>query len=348
MTGIPFVRLDDPHYTEVVQVAPLVRRVIARNPSKFTYHGTGTYLIGGSDPGDRIVVIDPGPRLDEHRQALAAALAGQQVAAILVTHCHSDHSPLAAWLREETGAPTIAFGPHPRRVDPDADVPYTDLDDPHDPDDAGAVGDAGEVDPTAPAADPTKIEETTDHDFDPDIRVVDGDVAATGPGFTLRAVHTPGHTSNHTCFAFEEQRALFTGDHIMGWSTTVIGPPDGDMRAYFDSLRKVQQRGDATFWPTHGAPVTDTAPFVEAFVEHRLAREAAVLARVRAGDESIATIVRTLYADVDRKLHQPAARSVLAHLVKLVGDGLVTISPPAGEPPGDWATPRLRSRYLPV
>lgn len=347
MTGIPFVRLDDPRYGEVVQVAPLVRRVIARNPSKFTYHGTGTYVIGGSGPGDEVVVIDPGPRLDEHRDALAAAIGGQRVTAILVTHCHSDHSPLSAWLRDETGAPTVAFGPHPRLVDPDADVPYTDLDEPDEPADDAAIDAATDTDPTAPAPDAAKIEETTDHDFEPDVRVVDGEVAASGPGFTLRAVFTPGHTSNHTCFALDEQRALFTGDHIMGWSTTVIGPPDGDMRAYFDSLRKVQGRRDATFWPTHGAPVTDTVPYVEAFLAHRIAREAAVLARVRAGDESIASIVRTLYADVDRKLHKPAARSVLAHLVKLVGDGVVTIAPPVGEPADGWSVPRLRSRYLP-
>lgn len=337
MSGIPFVRLDDPKYTEVVQVAPLVRRVVARNPSKFTYHGTGTYLIGDGSSGGAVVVIDPGPNLDEHRDALASALAGQRVTAILVTHCHSDHSPLAAWLRAETGAPTVAFGPHPRMVDPDADVPYTDLDEPDD-----EPGD--EPDPTAPASDPAKIEESTDHDFEPDVRVADGDVAATGPGFTLRAVHTPGHTSNHMCFAFDEQRALFTGDHIMGWSTTVIAPPDGDMRAYLDSLRKVQARADATFWPTHGAPVVDTGPFVEAFLAHRLAREAAVLERVRAGDGRIASIVRTLYADVDRKLHKPAARSVLAHLVKLADDGLVAVEPGPGEPP----TPRLRSTYHPT
>lgn len=347
MTAIPFVRLDEPHYTDVVQVAPLVRRVIARNPSKFTYHGTGTYLIGGGGPGDEVVVIDPGPRLDEHRDALAAAVAGQRVTAILVTHCHGDHSPLAAWLRAETGAPTIAFGPHSRVVDPDADVPYTDLDEPDDEPDDEAEADAGD-DPTAPAADPARIEEPTDLDFDPDVRVIDGDVAASGTGFTLRAVHTPGHTSNHLCFAFDEQRALFTGDHIMGWSTTVIAPPDGDMRAYFDSLRKVQGRDDASFWPTHGAPVTDPGPFVEAFLAHRLAREAAVLAQVRAGDSRIASIVRTLYADVDRKLHKPAARSVLAHLVKLVDDGLVAIDPDPDAPPGTSQTPRLRSTYHPA
>jgi len=332
VTSIPFVKLDEPCYGQAVQVAPLIRRVIANNASKFTYHGTGTYLIGGTEPGDRVVVIDPGPLLDSHRDALGAALAGQQVSAILVTHCHGDHSPLAAWLRAETGAPTIAFGPHSRVADPDADVPYTDLDDESDDDQA-------ESDPTLPGVDPAKIEETTDYNFEPDVRVADADVAAAGPGFTLRAVHTPGHTSNHLCFAFEEQHALFTGDHIMGWSTTVIGPPDGDMRAYLDSLRHVQGRDDHVFWPTHGAPVTDTRPFVRAFIAHRLQREAAVLQRVRAGDARIALIVRTLYADVARPLHKPAARSVLAHLHKLVADGLVTVV--GGGPP------RLAADYQP-
>lgn len=333
MTGIAFVRLDAPCYGQAVQVAPLVRRVIAENPSKFSYHGTGTYLIGGSRPGDEVVVIDPGPVLDTHREALSAALAGQRVTAILITHCHGDHSPLAAWLSAETGAPTVAFGPHPRLVDPDADVPYTDLDDTDDDTDTDT-----DTDLAAPAA--AKIEEPTDYDFDPDVRVADGDVAATGPGFTLRAVHTPGHTSNHLCFAFAEQQALFTGDHVMGWSTTVIGPPDGDMRAYFDSLRKVQGRDDHVFWPTHGSPVTDTRPFVDAFIAHRLQREAAVLQRVRSGDTSIAVIVRTLYAEVARPLHKPAARSVLAHLHKLVADGLVVVE---GDPPA-----RLASVYRPA
>ncbi len=185
-----------------------------------------------------------------------------------------------------------------------------------------------------------KIEESTDFDFDPQIQVADGQVAASGPGYTLRAVHTPGHTSNHLCFAFDEQRALFTGDHVMGWSTTVIGPPDGDMRAYFESLRKVQARADRVLWPTHGAPVTDPAPFLDAFLAHRLEREAQVLGAVRDGLTDIGAMVKVLYAGVREELHKPAGRSVLAHLIKLVDDGLVATE-------GD-ARPTLKAVYRPV
>ena len=337
MTAIPFVTLTDPRYGEAVQVAPLIRRVVAHNPSKFTYLGTGTYIVGGSERGDAVAVIDPGPALDAHRDALAAAIDGQIVAAILVTHCHADHSPLAAWLRAETGAPTLAHGPHPRpaadEIDDHDEIDDDDHDDDHDGDDGDDGGAPGEP---APAV---VIEETTDYDFTPDVGVVDGEIAARGRGWTMRAVHTPGHTSNHTSFTLDEQGALFTGDHIMGWSTTVIGPPDGDMRAYFDSLRRVQARRDRTFWPTHGAPVTDTAPFVDAFIAHRLEREANVLAAVRSGVSSIKDIVRLLYADVRKDLHAPARRSVLAHLEKLVDDGAVTV--------GDGGRPRLRSVYQP-
>jgi glyoxylase-like metal-dependent hydrolase (beta-lactamase superfamily II) len=280
-----------------VPVSPLIRRVIANNPSKYTYFGTGTYIVGSGD----VAVIDPGPQLDDHRVALAAALDGDRVRAILVTHCHSDHSPLAAWLREETGAPTIAFGPH-RRVE---------LDDRFEDDE--------------PVDDGVTVEESTDMEFDPDVRVSDGEVAAMGAGWTLRAVHTPGHTSNHMCYALDEERALFTGDHVMGWSTTVVSPPDGDMRAYIDSLRKVMGRDDVALWPTHGAPVTSPEPYLAAFLEHRLEREAQVLAAVRSGVSDIDSMVKMLYADVREELHKPAARSVLAHLIKLVDDGLVSV-----------------------
>ncbi len=299
MKPIPFVTLDQPSYGRPLDVSPLIRRVIAENPSKFTYHGTGTYIVGHGD----VAVIDPGPLLDSHRDALAAALDGERVRAILVTHCHADHSPLAAWLREVTGAPTVAFGPHVRA---DAEERDEDIDD-------DADDDRAEV----------KIEESTDYAFDPDARVADGEIAALGPGWTLRAVHTPGHTSNHLCFALDEEHALFTGDHIMGWSTTVISPPDGDMRAYLSSLHAVRRRSDAVLWPTHGAPVPDPGPFIDAYIAHRLEREAQVLAAVRAGTAQIKPMVKQLYANVDTKLHKPAARSVLAHLVKLVDDGLV-------------------------
>ncbi len=294
MSAIPFVTLDAPHYGAAVPVSPLVRRVIANNPSKYTYLGTGTYIVGRGD----VAVIDPGPQLDDHRAALAAALDGARVRAILVTHCHSDHSSLASWLGAETGAPTIAFGPH------------------------GSVETGPETDEAID--DGVTLEETTDIDFDPDVRVADGEVAAMGAGWTMRAVHTPGHTSNHMCYALEEERALFTGDHVMGWSTTVVSPPDGDMRAYIESLRKVMARDDASLWPTHGAPVTSPQPFLRAFLDHRLEREAQVLAAVRSGVCDIEAMVEQMYADVREELHKPAARSVLSHLIKLVDDGLVT------------------------
>ena len=175
------------------------------------------------------------------------------------------------------------------------------------------------------------MEESLDLAFDPDRRVADGEVAAAGEGWTLRAIHTPGHTSNHLCFWLEEQRALFTGDHMMGWSTTVITPPDGNMRDYLASLQRVKDLDPAVLWPTHGAPVTEGRAFVDAFVHHRLAREAGVLAAVQSGTTMVPEIVKALYVGVNEKLYKAAGRSVLAHLIKLVDDGLVTFD---GEQPG--------------
>jgi glyoxylase-like metal-dependent hydrolase (beta-lactamase superfamily II) len=295
VSAIPFVSLDAPCYGEAVQVSPLVRRVIANNPSKYTYHGTGTYIIGHGD----VAVIDPGPLLDEHRAALSAALDGARVRAILVTHCHSDHSPLSAWLHDTTGAPTFAFGPH-RTSAADSQM-------------------------DAAIEDGVTLEETTDTEFVPDVHVGDGEVVAMGAGWTMRAVFTPGHTSNHMCYALDEERALFTGDHVMGWSTTVVSPPDGDMRDYIESLRKVMGRDDATLWPTHGAPVTSPKPFLEAFLQHRLDREAQVLGAVRSGLSDIDAMVKVMYADVREELHKAAARSVLSHLIKLADDGAVSV-----------------------
>ena len=311
MAEIPFVEpLDDVQYGRVEQVSPLIRRVVANNPSKFSYRGTGTYIVGHG----HVVVIDPGPDLADHRSALATALAGDEVRAILVTHCHADHSPLSAWLQAETGAPTIAFGPH-GAVDTDPD----DDEDDDDPDDLGADA-AGSV-TTSDGPDAPK--ETIDVDFVPDLAVADGEIAAEFDGITMRAVHTPGHTSNHLCFSLDAEGALFSGDHVMGWSTTVVSPPDGDMRAYIDSLRKVAGRTDSVLWPTHGNPIRHVAPFLDAYLAHRLEREAQVLAVVRSGLDRIPAMVAVLYADVRKELHKAAGRSVLSHLVKLVQDGLV-------------------------
>jgi glyoxylase-like metal-dependent hydrolase (beta-lactamase superfamily II) len=257
---------------------------VAENPSKFTYKGTGTYIVGRG----RVAVIDPGPALDSHRDALASALIGDEVTHIFVTHCHADHSPLSAWLHEQSGAPRLAFGPH------------------------------GAIDPS----DSVVTEEAIDIGFVPDVAMTAGDVV-NGEGWTIEAVPTPGHTSNHLCYALREEQALFSGDHVMGWSTTVIAPPDGDMRAYLDSLRLLLQRSDRTYWPTHGGPITDPRPFVEAYLSHRVEREEQVLSCVRGGNERIPAIVGELYADVPETLHDAAGRSVLAHLIKLVDDGLV-------------------------
>lgn len=327
MAAPVFLPLDDVSYGTPEPVSPLIRRVIAENPSKFTYRGTGTYLVGRGD----VVVIDPGPRLDSHRDALTAALAGERVAAILVTHCHSDHSPLATWLGGETGAPTYGFGSHPV-PDPAWEALGVDAPDPDDEHERDA--ETGE-----PKRDPVEMEESTDYAFVPTHHVVDGEVVRAAD-LTFTAVHTPGHTSNHLCWALAEERALFTGDHIMGWSTTVVSPPDGDMADYIASLRKVADRDDQVLWPTHGPPRHDAREYVPALVAHRLQREAAVLDAVRAGRSSIRDIVELLYVETPRTLHKAARRSVWGHMIKLVGDGEIATAD--GTPPG------IQSTYVPV
>jgi glyoxylase-like metal-dependent hydrolase (beta-lactamase superfamily II) len=313
VTSLTFRTLDEVHYGQVEQVSPLIRRVIAENPSKFTYRGTGTYIVGHGD----VVVVDPGPRLDSHREALAAALAGERVRAILVTHCHSDHSPLAAWMHAETGAPTYAFGPHPS---PDPEWVALATDDPADdsPDDSPEESEAN-------AEAPVEMEEAIDFEFAPTVALADGARVPETPGLTLTAVHTPGHTSNHMCWALAQERALFTGDHVMGWSTTVVSPPDGDMSDYIASLGKVAGRDDATLWPTHGPPRDDADSYVAALVQHRLERERGVLAALDDGRATIREIVALLYADVRQELHKAAGMSVWAHLLKLVHEGRVEV-----------------------
>jgi glyoxylase-like metal-dependent hydrolase (beta-lactamase superfamily II) len=206
-------------------------------------------------------------------------------------------------------------------------------DDDHDPseeDDEKPTGDS--------AADEEK--EGLDTDFRPDITVRDGDTILSTGGITLRAVHTPGHTSNHLCVELAEESTLFTGDHVMGWSTTVVSPPDGDMAAYFDSMRKVIGRGDSLLRPTHGGPVTDPQPFLRAYLQHRVDREEQVLSQLRSGTRTIPAMVKVLYADVDKRLHRPARRSVWSHVLKLHAEGRVRVAG-GGEP-------RLLAEYEPT
>lgn len=239
-----------------------------------------------------VAVIDPGPASDDHLQALLATLDGERVTDILVTHTHLDHSPLAKPLARLTGASIHA-----------------------------AV-------PPAPHADGPTLEEGDDDAFAPDVVARDGH-GVSGPGWTLETLETPGHASNHLCFALKEENALFSGDHIMGWSTTVVSPPDGDMGAYYASLDKVAARGFATLWPTHGPPITDVAPFIAAYRAHRLQREAQVLEQLAAGPRAIADMVPVIYAAVDPRLWPAASHSMLAHLIHLVRSGVVTTD---GEP----------------
>jgi glyoxylase-like metal-dependent hydrolase (beta-lactamase superfamily II) len=226
---------------------------------------------------------------------LKKALEGKRVSHILVTHTHSDHSPAAQPLKEWSGAKTYAFGPH-----------------------GSGHHDGG-----------ARVEEGGDQSFMPDERVKDGDVLS-GKGWSFECVHTPGHTSNHICFALREEKALFTGDHIMGWSTTVVTPPDGNMREYMASVRKLIARDDKILYPTHGSPIRAPKPFLEAYLEHRLDRERQILACVRDGLATIPEMVARMYADVDKRLHPAAARSVLAHLFQLSEDGRVKADPSAG------------------
>ncbi len=287
MTGeVAFNRVLEFEYGMPAQLSPMVRRVIAANPSPFTFHGTGTYIVGHGE----VAIIDPGPDLNDHIVALLAAVAEETVTHILITHTHRDHSPAARALQEATGAPTYGFGPHGARR-------------------PAAGGD---------------VEEGADHDFEPDHEVRDGTRIA-GSSWTFTTLHTPGHTSNHICYALEEEQALFPGDHVMGWSTTVISPPDGDMRAYMKSLRRCRERSaaaqDRIYYPTHGAPITDPTSYVTQLIGHRKHREAQVASCLNDGVITIPAMVERMYADVPRELRKAAQRSVLAHLIHMVETG---------------------------
>lgn len=265
----------------VEQLDPLVRRILAPNPSAFTFTGTQTHIVGRGE----VAVIDPGPDIASHIEALLDATAGERIAAILCTHTHRDHSPGARPLKNATGAPIVGCAPL-------------------------ALPEAGE-------------DESFDPDYAPDRVLADGE-ALEGPGWRLEAVATPGHTSNHLCFALEESRSLFSGDHVMGWSTSIVSPPDGDMGAYVASLEKLLRRGEEVYYPAHGPAVEDPRKLVRGLILHRRQREAGILAQLRAGESRIPAIVAKLYEAVDPRLHPAAARSVLAHLIDLEARGLAS------------------------
>lgn len=271
---------------EAMTLDPLVRRVLAPNPSPYTYTGTQSFIVGA---GEGCAVIDPGPDLPDHVDALMAAIGEEKVLAILCTHTHRDHSPAARLLAARTGAPVIGCAPL-------------------------VLSDTG---PRADAA--------FDRDYAPD-RVMEDGEAMTGPGWTLTAIATPGHVSNHLCFALEETGALFTGDHVMGWSTSVVIPPDGDMGDYMRSLDKLYAREDRIYYPAHGEAVEKPRQLVRGMIGHRRQRENQILRLLGESPRGAADFVPVMYKGLDEKLHKAAEMSVTAHLIDLERRGLVARS----------------------
>jgi glyoxylase-like metal-dependent hydrolase (beta-lactamase superfamily II) len=280
-------------------LAPGLRVVTAPNAGPMTFTGTRSYIVGTGE----VAVIDPGPDDRAHRAALLAAVAGDRVAAVLVTHAHRDHSAGARAFAAAVGAPVLAHGdPAGARSPAMARLAA-----------AGGIGGG----------------EGIDAGFAPDRRIGDGAVV-TGPGWTLAAVATPGHTADHLAFAWAEGGALFSGDHVMGWATTLISPPDGDLGAFRRSLARLRSRPESVYYPGHGAPVAAPGPLVDHILAHREAREAEILAALRRGPADVPTLVAAVYAAVDLALHGAAGRNVLAHLIELEESGAVRRDGPHG------------------
>ena len=288
---IPFVREMQFTYGDVQQVAPRIRRIVANNPSPFTYFGTGTYLVGTG----AVAVIDPGPADPVHIDAILRATEHEEITHLIVTHTHLDHSPGCMLLKEHCDAKTYGFGPHGTTT-----------------------------------TDDVVVEEGCDTEFDPDVAVKHHD-NIEGDSWSLTCLHTPGHTSNHVCYILNEEQALFSGDHVMGWSTSVISPPDGDMERYMASLRLLLEYELDAYWPTHGPPITTPIPHVEAFIRHRLHREQQIIDCCKEKVQSIADLVPLMYADVDPILYPAARRSVYAAVRFMVKRGLLRVDGPLHE-----------------
>jgi glyoxylase-like metal-dependent hydrolase (beta-lactamase superfamily II) len=286
---IPFVRDFAFAYGVAQALSPTIRRVIARNPGPFTFTGTGTFIVGRG----RVAVVDPGPDDPEHFQALLRALDGETVSHVLVTHHHMDHSPLARALADQFGA-ELCGRPAVMTAE-----------------DGGAV----------------RLEAGDDPFFRPDVEIGDG-WQARGPGWTLTALHTPGHTVNHFCYAVAEENALLCGDHVMAWSTSIVSPPEGHMGRYLESLERILGLDFAVLYPAHGPHLEGPRAFIKAYIAHRRAREAQILACLAVGPRTIRALVEDLYREVERRLHPAAMHMILAHLIDLTERG-VTVATPA-------------------
>lgn len=291
---ISFDRAFDSPAGQVVEVTPLVRRIVAPNPSAFTFTGTCTYIIGRG----RVAILDPGPDDPAHVAAVLDAVRGEEVSHILISHTHRDHSPAAVPVVAATGARTVGEGPH---------RPARPLE-------------MGEINP---------LDASADTAFRPDLTVADGDTIA-GAGWTVTAIATPGHTANHLAFALKEDELVFSGDHVMAWATSIVAPPDGAMGDYIRSLERLAVRQEKVYLPGHGGPVRDAPSFVRDYIDHRHARETAILRALGRGVETIPDLVRGIYIGLDPKLVGAASLTVLAHLEHLIELGQVaTESAPA-------------------
>ena len=274
---------EEPPSGVCAAVSAGIRRLVAPNPSAFTFTGTCSYIVGHGD----VTIVDPGPDDDAHLAALLAAVSGERVSHILVTHTHRDHSALARRLVAATGARLVGARPHTPRP-----------------------------------GGPQGLDAAHDLTYAPDATLADGERLEL-PGVTFEVISTPGHAANHLCFALKEENALFSGDHVMAWSTSVVAPPDGSMSDYMASLEKLRSRPEAVYWPGHGGPVRDPARYVRGLATHRRQRETAILARLDAGPATAATIVEKVYAGLDPRLVGAAKLSTLAHLADLELRGLV-------------------------
>jgi glyoxylase-like metal-dependent hydrolase (beta-lactamase superfamily II) len=284
---VPYNKAFDLEPGHPVEVAPRVRALVANNPGPFTFKGTVSYVIGRG----KVAIVDPGPEDDAHVAALLDAVRGETVTDIFVTHTHRDHSPAVPKLKCATGATVYAEGPH-RAARP------------------LHIGETNRLDASA------------DLDFHPDIALADGEIVSGG-GWTVEAITTPGHTANHMAYALKEGDLLFSGDHVMAWSTSIVAPPDGAMSDYMASLQKLGRRREPLYLPGHGGPVRNAPRFVEAYIRHRQGREASILRRLGKGAADIPTLVRAIYIGFDPRLVGAAALSVLAHLEDLVARGIV-------------------------
>jgi glyoxylase-like metal-dependent hydrolase (beta-lactamase superfamily II) len=289
---IPFRKEMDFAYGEPRELMPGLVRIVAKNPGPFTFKGTNTYILG---QGRNVALLDPGPEDDAHFQAVMQATKGRGITAIIVTHTHRDHIDGLPRLKAATGAPTWGYGRKARN-------PGTVVKSPN----------GGEY---------------TDEDFVPDHPLADGG-RFEGEGFTLRAVHTPGHAPDHLCFEIEGTGALLSGDHVMGWNTSVVAPPEGNMVAYMRSLDKLMERSDKVFFPGHGGRVEEPQRVVKAFIVHRRMREQAILEAIRGGAMSLTAIVEVVYRGLDPRLAKAASLSVAAHVESLSERGLVVVSGP--------------------